>query len=121
MPLEKTIVAAIAKEAAALGWMAIKIHGGPFQNKGIPDLLCLRGGLAVWLEVKQPGKKPTPIQVAMMNRLESEAGTPCAVVTSRAEAGDFLRRACCGSAEKTVAHLRNRPRPAESAKARDDR
>jgi Holliday junction resolvase len=93
MPLEKTIVSAITKEAAGLGWMVIKIHGGPFQNKGIPDLLCLRGGRAVWLEVKQPGKKPTPIQWAMMRRLEAEGGTPCFVVTSKAEAREFLTAA----------------------------
>ena len=86
MPLEKTIVASITRAAVSLGWMVIKIHGGPFQNKGIPDLLCLREGRAVWIEAKQPGKKPTPIQVAMMRRLESEGGTPCFVATTKQEA-----------------------------------
>lgn len=92
MPLERTIVAAITREATRLGWMVIKIHGGPFQNKGIPDLLCLLGGRAVWLEVKQPGKKPTPIQTAMMNRLLCEGGTPSAVVTSKDEARAALTK-----------------------------
>lgn len=90
MALEKSIVASITKAATALGWMVIKIHGGPFQNKGIPDLLCLRSGYAVWLEVKQPGKKPTPIQKSMMERLMLEGGTPSAVVTSSSEAKDVL-------------------------------
>lgn len=90
MALEKTIVASITKAASDLGWMVIKIHGGPFQNKGIPDLLCLRGGRAVWLEVKQPGKKATAIQEAMMRRLRSDGGTPCHVVTSRKEAAAAL-------------------------------
>ena len=53
---------------------------------GLPDLLCLREGRAVWLEVKQPKKKPSAIQVARMRQLEKSGGTPCHVVTSREEA-----------------------------------
>ena len=90
MPREATIVASIVREAELLGWKAIKIHGGPYQLAGLPDLLCLRCGRAVWLEVKQPGKKPTKIQVSRMRELEVKGGTPCHVVTSKKEAASVL-------------------------------
>lgn len=80
------------KEAKALGWYPLKIHGGPFQVAGIPDLLCLRTGRAVWMEVKQPGKYPTAIQRRRMDDLEKIGGTPCAVVTSRSQAKTFLEK-----------------------------
>ena len=91
MPREATIVAAIVRVAESLGWKPIKIHGGPYQLAGLPDLLCLQKGHAVWLEVKQPGKKPTEIQARRMNELEVKGGTPCHVVTSKEEASACLR------------------------------
>jgi hypothetical protein len=86
MPREASIVAAIVRVAESHGWMPIKIHGGPYQLSGLPDLLCLKQGRAVWLEVKQPGKKPTEIQKRRMAELCDRGGTPCHVVTSKDEA-----------------------------------
>jgi hypothetical protein len=91
MPRESTIVAAITRMAESHGWYVIKIHGGPYQLAGIPDLLCLQRGQAVWLEVKQPGKKPTPLQQRRMAELEACGSTPCHVVTSKEEASACLR------------------------------
>jgi hypothetical protein len=91
MPREANIVAAIVRVAESLGWKPIKIHGGPYQLAGLPDLLCLQHGRAVWLEVKQPGKKPTEIQTRRMAELEAKGGTPCHVVTSKEEAYACLR------------------------------
>lgn len=68
----------------------MKIHGNRFQMAGVPDLLCLRRGCAMFLEVKQPGKRPTKLQEARMNEIEREAGVPCHVVTSSDEAADRL-------------------------------
>lgn len=90
MPRESAIVASIVKEARRRGWWVMKIHGGPFQLAGVPDLLLLRGGIAKFFEVKQPGKKPTPIQTQRMGEIEREAGVACHVVTSREEAEQFL-------------------------------
>lgn len=92
MPREATIVAAIVRVAESLGWKPIKIHGGPYQLAGLPDLLCLQRGRAVWLEVKQPGKKASAIQTHRMAELEAKGGTPCRVVTSKAEAEAFLKQ-----------------------------
>jgi hypothetical protein len=91
MPRESAIVSSIVRVAESLGWKPIKIHGGPYQLTGLPDLLCLQRGHAVWLEVKQPGKKPSAIQQARMNELEARGGTPCHVVTSKEEASACLR------------------------------
>jgi hypothetical protein len=40
--------------------------------------------------VKQPGKRPTQIQAARMNEIETQGGASCHVVTSRAEADAVL-------------------------------
>lgn len=82
MPRESTITAAIKRTAEGLGWWVMKIHGGPMQLSGVPDLLCLRNGRAVFLEVKQPGKKPTALQVRRMEEIRKKGGSHCAVVTS---------------------------------------
>lgn len=90
MPRESSIVASIVRKAKECGWWVMKIHGGPHQLAGVPDLLCLRDGRAVFLEVKQPGSKPTPIQTARMKEIESQGGAPCRVVTSGSEALEAL-------------------------------
>jgi hypothetical protein len=90
MPREASIVASIVRAAKESGWWVMKIHGGPHQLVGVPDLLCLREGRAVFLEVKQPGKKPTPIQAARMKEIETQGGVPCRVVTSGLEALEAL-------------------------------
>ena len=90
MAKESSIVASIVREANTLGWWTMKIHGGPYQLSGVPDLLCIRKGVAVFLEVKQPGKQPTKIQRERMNEIEKKAGSVCAVVTSTKEAKAVL-------------------------------
>lgn len=93
MPRESSIVAAIVRLAKSHGWWVMKIHGGPYQMAGVPDLLCLKHGLAMFFEVKQPGKKPTKIQVARMAEIERVGGARCHVVTSKSEADVCLRAA----------------------------
>ena len=90
MPREASIVAAIVRAAKQAGWWVLKIHGGPYQLAGVPDLLCLRDGRAVFLEVKQPGKTATAIQARRMNEIETQGGAPCHVVTSREQAMECL-------------------------------
>jgi hypothetical protein len=68
----------------------MKVHGGPYQLAGVPDLLCIKHGRAVFLEVKQPGKRPTPIQVRRMNEIETQGGASCHVVTSAEQATNCL-------------------------------
>lgn len=62
--LEKKLV----KEINKLGGRAIKLDAR--YNAGIPDRLCvLREGIAFFVEMKAPGKKPTKIQESYHNYL----------------------------------------------------
>lgn len=88
MPKETTITSTITAAACSLGWLVKKDHGG-YGKSGWPDLFLFRNGITVCIEVKQPGKKPTPLQVATMNKLKQK-GVPCFVCTSKEEALDCL-------------------------------
>lgn len=90
-PLERVIVAKVMAAAKALGYWSMKNHGSAFSLAGVPDVLVIKDGKACWMEVKRPGEKPTPIQVARMRELAS-VGCPVAVVTSGDEAKKFLER-----------------------------
>lgn len=90
MALESTITKSIQKRAKERGWWVMKVAGGAFQRPGIPDLLCVKRGRAVFLEVKQPGKKATPLQAHVIQELRSVGGAVAEVVTSRAEAEEIL-------------------------------
>ncbi len=88
-PLEKTIVANVMAQGRALGFWSVKFHGNAFTMSGVPDVLMIKDGRAVWIECKRPGEEPTKIQNHRMRELAS-AGCPVAVVTSAAEAKAFL-------------------------------
>jgi hypothetical protein len=90
MPLESAITKSIVSLAKARGWWTFKIAGGPMQMAGVPDLLCVRNGRAVFLEVKRPGKKPTPLQVQRMHEIRDVGGAVAEVVVSKAEAERWL-------------------------------
>ena len=64
-----------------------KVHGGPYQQAGIPDLLCCIDGHFFALEVKLPGGKHglSPIQKAVINQI-IDAGGHSTFVTSPSEA-----------------------------------
>jgi len=96
MPLESTITAAIKRAAEADGWWVMKIHGSQYQLAGVPDLLCLKAGRAAFIEVKQPGKSPTAIQLRRMREIEA-AGVPCIVAKTVDGAMDFLFRVVVGN------------------------
>jgi len=94
MPLESTIVASIVRMAERNGWYATKLHGGPMQKAGLPDLLMLKDGKAVFLEVKRPGKgkasDATPLQQRRMEEIQRRGGCKCFVVHDVAEAESAL-------------------------------
>lgn len=59
--LEKTIEAALVKRVKALGGMAEKFTSP--SKRSVPDrLVTLPGGRIIFVELKAPGKKPTPKQ-----------------------------------------------------------
>jgi Holliday junction resolvase len=89
VPLERSIVESVLREARRLGWWAMKNHGSAFGVKGLPDVLVIKGGRAAWMEVKRPGEEPTKIQEHRMREL-IETGCPVAVVRSAGDAREFL-------------------------------
>jgi len=84
MPLESAIQAKIIKALERGGWYVIKLI--QTNKNGIPDLLCLRNGRAVFIEVKRPGEKPTPLQLQRHRELK-DTGFQVEVVN---DAGSLL-------------------------------
>jgi len=52
----------------------LKVHGGPMQMAGVPDLLLCVKGKFVALELKAPGKKVTRLQQHQMERIKDSGG-----------------------------------------------
>lgn len=76
------IIAALNALPSTLVW---KIHGGPFQAAGIPDIVGLHSGRFVGIEVKVPGGKATKLQELTLARIEA-AGGIAGIATSVDEA-----------------------------------
>jgi hypothetical protein len=90
MPLESAITKSIVALAKTRGWWTFKIAGGPMQMAGVPDLLVVKHGRAVFMEVKRPGQKPRPLQVQRIREIREIGGAVAEVVTSRDEAERIL-------------------------------
>jgi len=58
--IEKTIVA----RAKARGWWSCKFTSPAMA--GVPDRMFIRDGRVVYIEIKRPGNKPTPLQAKRM-------------------------------------------------------
>ena len=81
-----------ALESAFPGSFWFKVHGGPFQRAGLPDLLgCVRGTY-IGIEVKMPGKEPTKLQLNVMMRIHA-AGGQAGYATSVEEALAYVAAA----------------------------
>jgi len=78
---ERRIVGKIAKKLRGNGWFVLKVHGSVYQRPGIPDLMCLKLGFYMWLEVKRPGGKVSLIQEATHDVMRAH-GARVAVVDS---------------------------------------
>lgn len=92
MQPERKLVQKIQRYLDGEGARCFKIHGGdnPFQEAGIPDLLCCWRGLFIALEVKLPGEKPSPKQASILRQIERSGGV-ARVVTSVMEVERLLR------------------------------
>ncbi len=77
---EKSILTDIRRVLESRGYVVIKIHGGPMQPVGVPDLLAMKDGRANWVEVKRPGGMTTKIQDHVAARLR---GAGCTVIVAR--------------------------------------
>jgi hypothetical protein len=71
------------------GGECVKIHGTAAQRAGTPDLLICLGGRFVACECKQPGKKPTPLQMKRLRDWQA-AGAIAGWVTTEVELDELL-------------------------------
>ncbi len=71
--LSKKIRLALGREVGGL-WT--KVHGGPFQSAGLPDIIGCVQGRFVGIEVKRPGREHTlaPLQRSTLDAIQSEGG-----------------------------------------------
>lgn len=89
--LQRRIQKALKEEFPDSFWY--KTHGGPYQRKGLPDLIGCVQGLYIALEVKVPHNgRTTPLQIAVLDKIRV-AGGYALVVTNPEEAIDAVRRA----------------------------
>lgn len=58
--LESQIQAKITQKLKNNGWFVTKLI--QTSTNGIPDLMAIKDGRVIFLEVKQPGKKASPLQ-----------------------------------------------------------
>jgi len=71
---EKAIQADIVKHLRASGAWVFKVHGGPMQLKGVPDLVGCWHGVMFALEVKKPGERLTAIQAHIIEQIKAAGG-----------------------------------------------
>lgn len=70
-PLEKTVEKGINRYAKSVGVLAYKFTSPARRN--VPDRIYVApGGMVGFLEVKRPGKEPTPGQYYELGRLENQ-------------------------------------------------
>lgn len=80
---------AIARRLRECGMFVFKVHGGPEQIAGIPDLIVCCDGRFVGLEVKRPGEHATSLQLFTIREIQAAGGT-AAVVHAVEEALDVI-------------------------------
>src|SRR5690349_19251135 len=93
--LVKDIVDKVLKPLGSRAWW-FKVHGGPYQKAGVSDLVGVIDGVPFGLEVKLPGKYPTPLQakiLAEMQRAGAVTGWADSLEEAQAILGRCLRRA----------------------------
>lgn len=61
------------------GWSVFKFSSP--NNRGVPDRIGFRDGKVVLVEFKAPGKKPTALQLKVIERIRNE-GIECHVIDS---------------------------------------
>lgn len=74
-------------------FLGSKRGGSVWMHKGLPDLICIRSGRVLFLEVKRPEKdsKATPEQLETHEAIRQQGGT-CEIVRSIMDVHELLIR-----------------------------
>jgi len=88
---ERAIQAACIEYLRYRGYYVLRLNAGALPNAqgrpvrmlpaGTPDVLAIKDGRAVFVEMKRPGKRPTALQAMTMDTL-TQHGARCLVATS---------------------------------------
>lgn len=88
--LEKTIEAHLVKRVKERGGIAYKFTSP--QRRSVPDrLVLLPSGVVEFVELKAPGKKPTPMQQREHERLRALGFTVLVIDNKEEIDGRYLR------------------------------
>ena len=90
MKREALIQSQIIKHYKSEGWIVINIPGNIYANRGFPDLMLLKDGQAMFIEVKRPGGRVAPLQWEWIRRLR-KAGFKAGVALSLQDALNIER------------------------------
>lgn len=87
---EKSVEQYLIRRVNELGGRAYKFVSP--GNSGVPDrLVCLPGGRACFVELKAPGKKPRPLQVAAQEQLR-KLGFTVKTIDSKEQVDEFCEK-----------------------------
>ena len=79
MTPEAKLLAACVKELKLLKaggrrvWW-VKLHGSAMMTRGLPDLYVLIEGRSLWIELKAPGNRPSPLQWHRIGEIQDAGG-----------------------------------------------
>lgn len=89
---ETTITRRAIKEINKIpGCYCEKIHGSRFSNPTL-DIIGAKEGVMFWIEMKQPGKEPSPRQWATMRKWKEKGGAKVAWADSWENALNFVKK-----------------------------
>lgn len=71
---EKKIENQIKQYLDSIGAWHIKTHGNMFSKAGTPDIVACLNGRFVAIEVKQPGGRVSPLQMAHIKLINQAGG-----------------------------------------------
>ena len=88
--LEQRIQRQIIRHLRGLGAWVFNVHGSPYQQAGVPDLLVGYKGQLYAMEVKRPGQRLSAIQAKVIEEIRA-SGCVAGRVESIEEAEEMLK------------------------------
>ena len=89
MPRESVLQRQIIKHLRGMGAWVFNVHGSPYQQVGVPDLLVAYQGRFYAMEVKKPGGVLSPVQAKVIEEIRA-SGSVAGRVESIEEAVELL-------------------------------